>query len=51
VSGLRVKFNYATVLLNEVLREAQAKAMVGAGGIGLTEMLMRSLEQRGGNDG
>jgi flagellar protein FlgJ len=33
------------------LREAQAKAMVDAGGIGLAEMLMRSLAQRGGNDG
>lgn len=33
------------------LREAQAKAMVDAGGIGLAEMLMRSMAKHGGDRG
>lgn len=33
------------------LREAQAKAMVDAGGIGLAEMLMRSMTKGGAENG
>lgn len=33
------------------LREAQAKAMVTAGGVGLAEMLLRSMAERGGQRG
>jgi Rod binding domain-containing protein len=33
------------------LREAQAKAMVNAGGIGLAELLLRSMVKQGGDRG